>query len=98
MIRPYFCFWNTGQQALAHFDQSSARARSAKAAHLVGTPQVNRDDLVPHLLVHVLERLVSEDTGVGNEYVNGPECIDTGLDDSVSVFSGADSGDGVSTG
>jgi len=65
MIRPYFCFWKWGQQALTHCLLASTMAR-ATCTDLVGTSQVDSHDLVPHLLVHVDKCLVPEDTSVGN--------------------------------
>lgn len=65
--------------------------------HLVGTSQVDSDHLVPHLLIHVDECLVPENTSIGNKDVYGAEGIDGGFDDSVALLSGADGRDGVPT-
>src|SRR5689334_17360475 len=50
-------------------------------AHLEGAAQVHCDHLVPHLLVHVDESLVPQDTRVGNEDVHRSKCVRRGLDD-----------------
>jgi hypothetical protein len=58
---------------------------------------VHSHDLVPHLLVHVDESLVPEDTGIGDEDVNGTEGIDCSLDDSITIFGRADSRNSLTT-
>lgn len=77
-----------------------ARARhgeDGRRTDLESTPQVDSHDLVPHLFVHVDESLVSEDTGIGNEYVNSAESIDGSLDNGVSIFGRADRSDSLTS-
>lgn len=64
---------------------------------LIGTSQVNSHDLIPHLLVHVDECLVPEDTGIGNEDMNGTEGINCSLDDSITIFGRTDSSDSLAS-
>lgn len=58
---------------------------------------MDSDHLVPHLLIHVDECLVPENTSIGNKDVDGAEGIDGGFDDSVALLSRADGRNGVST-
>jgi hypothetical protein len=54
-------------------------------------------DLIPHLLVHVDECLVSKDTSVGYQNMDSPEGVDSGFDDSVTIFGRANRSDSLST-
>jgi hypothetical protein len=82
-ILPYFCFWNTGQTALAHCCQ----IRSRQWTHLESTTQVHRKDLIPLITVHGLESFVTQNTSVGNQNVHGSKGVKGSLDDGIALFS-----------
>lgn len=54
--------------------------------HLVGSAQVNVDDGVPQVVVHVVESLVTQDTCVVHEDINASECLNGRLDNTLAVF------------
>jgi hypothetical protein len=58
---------------------------------------VDRHDLIPHLFVHVDEGFVPEDTSVGNKNVDCAESIDGSFDDSITIFSGTDGSDSLTS-
>jgi len=66
-------------------------------ADLVGASQVNRDDLVPHLLVHVLEGFIPQNSRISDENVDSAESVDTGLHDGISIFRRANGSDCLSS-
>lgn len=53
---------------------------------LVGTAEVDVEDGVPQAVVHVVEGLVTEDTGVVDDDVNAAKGVDGTLDDGVAVL------------
>jgi hypothetical protein len=61
-------------------------------AHLEGAAQVHCDHLVPHLLVHVDERFVPQDTRVGNEDVHGAKRVRRCFDNGVAFLGRANGG------
>jgi hypothetical protein len=82
---------------LTHYFISVVTLGYVRGPHLVCTSEVNSHDLIPHLLVHVDESLVPEDTGIGNKDVDGAESIDSSLDDSITILSRTDSSDSMSS-
>lgn len=85
---------------LSHTDSISLtsliRIRGDLANHEC-SPEMNGHDLIPHLFVHIDKSLVSEDTSVGDQDMDRPESVDTSLDDSVTIFSRANSSDSLTT-
>lgn len=69
----------------------------SRQTDLVGTSHVNSHDLVPHLLIHINKRLVPENTRIGDEDVNSTESIDSGFDDSITIFGGTDGRDSLTS-
>jgi hypothetical protein len=67
------------------------------AAHLIRALQVDSNDQVPHLFRHTQERFVPKETSVGDEDVDCAESVKSGLDDSISILSGADGRDSLDT-
>jgi hypothetical protein len=47
---------------------------------------MHRNDLIPHLLVHLEEGLVPKDTSIGDKDMNGTKGIYGSLDDCVPIF------------
>jgi hypothetical protein len=47
---------------------------------------MNSNDLVPLLIFHVGECLVSEDTSIVDDDINAAESVDCSLHDCISVF------------
>ena len=52
--------------------------------------------MIPHFLVHILERLVPQDTSVGNKDVYRAKSINGGLDDGITIFGGTSCSDSFS--
>ena len=65
------------------------------AGSLVGALDVDLEDEVPVLILHVLEGDVAEDTGVVDEDIDAAELLDGGLDDLVAVLDAVVVGDGL---
>lgn len=65
------------------------------AGGLVGALDVDLEDEVPVLILHVLEGDVAEDTGVVDEDVDAAELLDGGLDDLVAILDAVVVGDGL---
>lgn len=62
--------------------------RPGSLGHLVGAAQVDVEDRVPQVVVHVCESLVAQNTGVVDQDINTAEGIDSGLDDILAIFAG----------
>jgi len=60
-------------------------------------PQMNSDDIIPLLLVHGDERLVTQDASIRNKNVNATKGIKSSLDDSIAILSRGNCGDGLTT-
>lgn len=54
-------------------------------------------DSIPLSLGHGSERLVTEDTGVGNQDMNGSESVEGSFDDLLAIFGRRDCGNGLAT-
>lgn len=54
--------------------------------HLVGAAQVDIEDRVPQVVVHVGESLVTQDTSVVDQDINTTKGIDGGLDDILAIL------------
>ena len=65
---------------------------------LVGTLDVDLEDQVPILILHVLEADISEDSGIVDEDVDAAERLDGCVDDLVAVLDRIVVGDGLAAG
>lgn len=48
---------------------------------------MNGENEIPFLFRHRLEGFVTDDTGIGNEYMDAAELFQSNLNDLVSIFS-----------
>ena len=64
--------------------------------NLIGTTQMNVQDGVPEVVIHVRECLVPEDTGIVNDDVETAERINGALDDLLSILGGSFHASGLS--
>lgn len=53
---------------------------------LVSASKVDVHNLIPHLIIHIGKGLVAQDASVVDDNINTAICIDSSLDDSVSIF------------
>ena len=68
------------------------------AGALVRAADVDLEDEVPVLVLHVLEADVAQDAGVVDEHVDAAEGLDGGLDDLLAVVDAVVVGDGLAAG
>lgn len=60
--------------------------RPSSLGGLVCPPEVDSNDLIPHLVLHISKSFVSENSGVVDEDVDPTICIDSSFDNGVAVF------------
>lgn len=53
---------------------------------LESTPNMNRLDQVPVLILHVLEADIPQNTSIVYEDIDAPEAVDSGLDDGFAIL------------
>ena len=78
-------------RALRQRLSKKARAHAIMGSYPVRAAKVDGNDGVPFSLSHRGERLVAQDTSVGNKDMNAAERVERSLHDALAVFGRADS-------